>query len=326
MSSIEKGGTEPIDWPSRLQQLAVMIDAGLPIDQALSALLRSQQNPAQKRSGKAVKIELNLRRCIALIGRGSSLAGALQECGVISKFDHAVLSIAEEAGRTADGLNHISEQKLRQAQNVASIKATLLLPQAVLMIGAFAAIFVRMALAEMTAIDAVLPVLYAVILFMLVTRLFIRLLALDTRVWLGVLWPAAWIKQRSTLYQKLVEQQFYRGLIWQLNAGVAADTALHNCELLLSSPQFRGSASGAANLAANGISIPKCLKMHGLVLSDRMRTALSIGNESGRYAQAIENELSIQAQTLKLSMQNFIRWLPRFYYLLVLVVISALLA
>jgi len=91
-----------IDWPMQLRQLAVMIDAGLPIDAALKSLV-----------GRSGKHSLKLKKAQRLVERGMSLPDALQRALLVKDFDHAMLRCADAAGRVSDGLNHISERRVR---------------------------------------------------------------------------------------------------------------------------------------------------------------------------------------------------------------------
>jgi len=111
-------------WTFQLRQLAVMIDAGIPLESALGSLeFRSKTN-----NGK-------LQRAIGLVKRGSTVPDAFVRSKLVGEFDYAMLLAADKAGRLQDGLNHISERRVKQLQRVDSLKASMVLPKAIIMIG-----------------------------------------------------------------------------------------------------------------------------------------------------------------------------------------------
>lgn len=297
-------------WPKRWQQLAVMIESGLPIDRALGALQSANEQPDKQ-----------LQRSIDLVKRGLGLAESFKRGGLINGFDYVLLKNAEDAGKVSAGLLHISEQRVSQLQRVNTLRALLLMPVGVLFIGAFAGVFVRILSGE-NWFSATTSVGAVVILVLFLTHLAFQALRMDSRVWLSYLWPVRFIRTHSERYQVLIEQLFYRSFIWQTESGIDAQEASKRCALLLKSKPFQDAAVFAAKAMRQGQSIPNSLNDHGLVLSKRMRQVLLIADQSGTYETAIKHELQLQYAELKRQLDATFKWIPRAYYVFILAIIG----
>lgn len=302
-----------LSWPLQLRQLAVMIDAGLPIDTSLKSI--------SERSGEA---SAKLSKAQRLVKRGVSLPDAFQRVALVNDFDYAMLTGAATAGRLADGLNHISESRVNQLQRAESFRASLILPRALIVVGGLAGIFIRTASGGQALVDAIAMVGLIMALFYLATVAAVAVVTVDTRVWFSWFWPYAIVRKRLEWYCLALEYFFYNNLIWQLSGGVAASNATRVCGLLLDSNAFRARVMAAADAMDRGESMPQALLNEGLVLTDRLRQVLLIANHSGTHEAAITHELSLQRIRLKQKTDNLFKWAPRVAYVIALVVVSKL--
>lgn len=300
-----------LSWPERYSQLAVMVDAGLSLEHALATINKGLKNA-----------DPQLDRALGLVKRGKSFSTAFKTSGILSNFDYALLRTAETAGRLGEGLKHISELRINHIQRVRSLKTGLMLPKMVLLIGGLAGIFVKMNTGGQSVLQAVLSVSLTLVFVFAISYVFERLLLCDIRHYLSLLWPINYFRKTNKRYHHLFEAVFFRALNWQLNSGIDARKALHNCQALLTSKPFKTQVADAAKAVEQGHSIPETLEMHNLVLSQRMRQVLLIAQQSGRYQQAIEHELTLQGGNIKQDVEALIKWAPRFYYLIVILVIS----
>ena len=300
-----------LTWPFQLRQLAVMIDAGISIDAALTSL--------ESRLGKGSE---KLQRASQLVKRGVSLPDAFRRSKIIGEFDHAMLMAADNAGCLPEGLNHISESRVSQLQRANSFKASLVFPKAMMLIGALAGIFVRTSSGQQSVAEATISVGLVFGCFYLVCLVSLYVVRADVRIWMSWLWPYPVIRKIYDWYCLALEYYFYNSLIWQVSAGVSASDATKNCSHLLLSKSFQHSVVLASEAMANGQSLNQALVNEGLVLTDRMRQVLLVADQSGLHEKAIKHELKLQRGSLKLKADNFFKWAPRAFYLLSLVFIS----
>jgi len=289
-----------------------MIDAGIPINKALRSIEKAFQKKEREK----------LLYAIALVERGVSLPDSLIRSKLIDSFDHAMLITADEAGRVSDGLNHLSELRLKQLQRADSLNASLVLPKAIVLIGAFAGIFVRTAAGGESVSEAVFSVTLIAATFYFICYLFLVITRADTRIWMSWFWPNPVIFRQNKWCALALEYMFYNSLVWQISAGVAYSMAVERCSSLLRSPRFNASVKKASKEMAAGSSLTQSLLKHGLVNSNRMRQVLLVADQSGKHEAAIKHELRLQAGQLSLKAKNFFKWMPRVFYVLALVFVS----
>ncbi len=304
-----------LDWPFQLRQLAVMVAAGISIDASLASLASQPNINASK-----------LQKALRLVKRGFSLPDAFRRAALITDFDYEMLRCANEAGRLADGLNHISERRVSQLQRSESLKASLILPKALVAMGVFGGFFVRTASGSQSITEMIVSIGTVVVWFYLVVYIAMVVIRADPRIWMSWLWPYSWLHRNSEWYRLALEYLFYKSLLWQVSAGVSASIATKNCHKLLSSVHFQSCVVAASESMSRGESMPSALINGGLVLTSRMRQVLLIADQSGKHETAIKHELAIQEATLKQKSDDLFRWLPRVFYVIALVAVSKLIA
>lgn len=302
-------------WPFLLRQLSLMIESGLPIERAINSLISS--------SGK---LKHKLSKASRLINKGLSLPKAFYQTGLIKNFDYAMLSSADTSGRLHEGLLHISERRVNQLQRVDALRSALVLPKALVILGAVAALFVRTATGQQSMTESIISVSIIVTLFYALVMIGISLVRLDTRVWMSCFWPYPWVRQSISWYRLSLEYLLYNSLMWQISSGVSASQAAKNCSQILDSGKFQRRMLSAAKSMDNGERMTQALTEQGLVLTERMRQVVLIADQSGTHEQAIKHELAIQRSALKLKADNFFKWAPRVAYLIALIFVSKLLA
>ncbi len=302
-------------WPRYWQQLSVMIGAGLTIEVALKSL----QSSVEKNN----KYDLvAFKRIIGLVSRGQSLSTAFMKANCISPSDFTLLQIAEKSGKLSAGLTLIADRRIDWLMKVDTLKANLLLPKGLLLVGALAGMFVRMASAGEPFSEALYSVLSTLIVAWLFISLTVWLIKCDGLTWLSLGWRLPFLKERWLVYQLLFEQAFYRLLIWQINAGIAPDKALETSKDLLHASDYKRKVTLASGDASKGEAMDLLLNKNGLVLSASLKQVLRTSIQIGSWDKAIDHHLKLQRQVLLLKSDDFFKWLPRFYYFLTLLVIS----
>ena len=300
-------------WPRYWQQLSVMINAGLTIERALTTLADSTKDKQSQET---------LKRIIGLVKRGQTLSTALKQTNSIVDADFTVLSIAEKSGKLPKGLDAIARRRSDWLLKVDNLKANLLLPKGILLVGALAGLFVRIASAGQTfsmAFTAVASVLVVAWLFIMLT---VWLVKCDSLAWLSLGWRVPVLRRRWITYQLAFEEAFYRLLCCQIESGIAPDNALKASKSLLSAKSYQSNVTSAAHRVSVGESIDDVLIATNLVLSRPLKRVLLTSVQIGSWDKAINHHLDVQRKVLALTADDFFKWLPRLYYFISLLAIS----
>lgn len=306
-------------WPQQFMQLSSMLDAGLSVEHALKTL---HESPSIKRKkNKESREQQNLKKVTQQVSRGSTLSTALKANKVIDKFDAALLENAETAGRIPQGLDHISTLKLGRQKMISSLSSLALFPKAMLIIGAFAGIFVRIARQGQAPTQAVIDVSIVLVLTVLAIKMLIFLLTINARIPLSFAWNLRFIKKHSKAFQQHFEQRFYHSFFWQIASGIDSATAIKNNALLLNNKTYQKTIKLASNQASRGIALPNILEQNGLLLSPRLQQTLSLADTAGTAEKAISHELKLIKQEIKQRNENLISWWPKALYVSVLAII-----
>ena len=292
-----------------------MIGAGLTIESSLITLSDSISTK-DKRTKEAFK------RIIGLVRRGQSLSLALKQNNCIVDADFTLLNIAEKSGKLPKGLDAIARRRSEWLLKVSNLKANLLLPKGILLVGALAGLFVRIASAGQTFSDAFTAVASVLVFAWLFIMLTVWLIERDSLVWLSLGWRISLLRRRWLIYQLGFEEAFYRLLSWQIESGIAPDEALKASKTLLSAKNYQSCVTSAARRASTGESIDNVLIQSDLTLSQPLKRVLLASVQVGSWDKAVIHHLNVQKKALALKADDFFKWLPRFYYLITLLAIS----
>ena len=284
-----------------------MIDAGIQASTAVKTI-----NKVKHRDNQA------LARMASMLERGASLSSAFERTGLLSKFELAMVVSAEKAGRVAQGLAHISQERKQSIEQANTLASAFFLPKAILLIGAVAAIFIRIFQSKQDAFTAIIEVSLLFIVALFLIRLFLYLWSRDVGIYLSLAWPLEFIRRRSGWFQSQFEYKFYRSLNWQLQSGVAADQAVNRCSTMLTNLGYKKSLAHAVNDLKSGQSIPDSLANQNLALSSRMKQILVVANQTGTFERSIDAELKLLKARIDLRIEQQIKWLPKVLYVLVL--------
>ena len=296
-------------------QLSSMLDAGLSVEHALKTLYESPKKNHENQD------QQSLKKIILNVSKGSTLSRALEAHQVIDRFDATLLENAETAGRLPQGLDHISKLKLGRLKMVRSLSGLALLPKAILIIGALAGIFVRIAQQGQTPTQAIMDVSIVLVVSMIAIKIVISLLTVNARIPLSLAWNIPLLKKHSNSFQQQFEQHFYHSLVWQITSGIDSAHAIQNNALLLNNKVFQKSVKQASQHASKGSDLPNVLEQNGLILSKRMRQALLLADTAGTIEKSIGHELkNIQLQ-IKQHNENLVTWWPKILYVCVLIII-----
>lgn len=296
-------------------QLSSMLDAGLSVEHALKTLFES---PKKNRESKD---QQSLKKIIHKVSKGSTLSTALKANQVIDRFDATLLQNAETAGRLPQGLDHISKLKLNRQKMIRSLSGLALLPKAMLIIGALAGIFVRIAQQGQNPTQAIIDVSIVLMVSVIMITIVISLLTINARIPLSFIWNFPLLKKHSKAFQQQFEQHFYHSLLWQITSGIDSAHAIQNNALLLNNNAFQKSTKQASQHASKGTDLPNALEQNGLILSKRMRQALFLADTAGTIEKSVGHELKNIQQQIKQHNENLVSWWPKILYVSVLIII-----
>ena len=261
-------------WPQQFMQLSSMLEAGLSVEHALKTLAKNISKHPKRDQQKLQKI-------IYGISKGSTFSSALITHNVLDKFDSTLLKNAEIAGRLPQGLEHISKLKLGRQKMVKSMSGLALLPKAMLLIGALAGFFVRIAQQGQAPLQAIIDVSIVFLLTVVAIKILIFMLTINARIPLSLAWNMPFIKTHSNAFQQHFEQRFYHSLTWHLTSGIDSANAIKNNALLLSNKTYQKNVKQASQQASTGTSLPDTIIDNGLALSKRMQQTLSLADTAG---------------------------------------------
>lgn len=108
------------------KQLAIMINAGVPILQALEILFKGQQNPALKKAVKVVASD---------VGEGKTIAEALSKQKIFSKLYCNLVKAGEVGGILDEILQKLADHLDRTEKVKAQVKSAMTYPAIVLVVG-----------------------------------------------------------------------------------------------------------------------------------------------------------------------------------------------
>jgi type II secretory pathway component PulF len=288
-----------------LAELGTLLDAGIPADRALASLHQSHQlawlNSASQR-----------------LARGEKLSRVLMAEQAINGFDARVLEIAEQTGLLGRGCLFIAERQQARVIRVSALAAALWMPNAVLLLGLIAALFIKITADGMLFVQALLATIPIAAMTFIAGRILLWILLRDPRVWVSLVWRIQWLRQRSRRFAVVFETEFYSALNWLLNAGIPMESAITTMANLLDSSEYQQSVTKAASLLSQGESLTTALLRHGLAPSPEMRHVLASADLAGTHSSSLEKLISIKQQQRQQMIDDENAWIPRFYYTLVL--------
>jgi len=264
-------------------------------------------------------LDLSLQPVITQLKRGVTLSRALAHSKIITAYETTLLEVAEYSGKLSDALNTIAELHENRQLRISKLKTQLSLPIFVVLVGVIAGVMLNI-----TQGNSVLTSLFdhgvLLIIVFVVTKCLISLLKSDIFSLLSKGWNLG-LQKSTTFFQRYFEFYFYTLLIWQVSAGVDYQLALRKNARILSAKDYQIKLRNAQSQVQQGEDIAKTLQENGLILSSDLGQAIRTGQHSGSFEQAIEHHLAQQEIVIERTTNMFFEWLPRFYYLLVLILV-----
>ena len=240
---------------------------------------------------------------------------------LVNRFDYQLIGTAEQTGYLGKACIHIAEQMRLQYHRVSALRAAFWFPNAILVIGLLAALFIEIAADGLTpsaALGATLPIF---LFTLLGARLFLYALSLDSRIWLSLFWPFTFVRH-SNRFILPYERLFLTHTNWLFDAGLNHEHALRKCEHLINASSYSASIKKAANRVGKGESLSSVLSQTGLVLSAESKQTILHADATGTHSPSIEKHLKLLDSKHLQLIENENAWLPRIYYVIVLLAVA----
>jgi len=290
-----------------LYDLARLIEADIAPIAAVERLLGDPHEDKDRAALQALAADLK---------RGCSLARALGSAGAAGRLECAVVDVGAQAGKLALALRFVADRFETRVRRAASLRVRLWLPNFVLFV-ALAVGVVRAVTAGAAPAAALFKAVLVGLAVIVLTRILLAALKLDANVWLTFGWRLG-LHRRSALFREYFEQVFYTLVAWQAAAGIDPVTAAKALRGLLDAPDYVRAVDRYRRSVTDGRAFSRALEDAGLLVPGELRQVIVSGEASGRLAGSLEHYLGLQQARLERVTDTVFTWLPRFYYLCVL--------
>jgi type II secretory pathway component PulF len=292
-----------------LRNFATLLDAGVTPVEAVKSLQEKHDTQST---------QLNVI-CQGL-GQGESIAHVLEKSKLLEPHTIALIKIAEQAGKITLSLKFIAQQVEKHQSRMQQLKHKLWLPWVLLIIAVFASVLLQ-ALSNSFTLADLSSSLFPLLFVAFATWLFFLFLQTSPLYWLSLLWGSALIKSIRYL-RWLFEYNWFTQLLWQTETGINYESAIKNSAGLLNSPRYQRDIRHCQQLLKQGNSLSSALEQSHLLISIRSKQILQSAEYAGRLESGIKHQLALREASLEQATSFIFEWLPRIYYLLIIVIIG----
>lgn len=290
-----------------LFDLAQLLEAGIAPAEAITRLQRGRTEDDH--------LLTQLRHDLQ---RGHALASALHLSGFATRLETEILKTAEVAGKLSEALRLVAANFEERRARTQSLRMRLWLPNFVL--------FAALAIQVVRATTAGLPLSTALITPGITalaiagaSQLLLACVARDASSWLSFGWRLG-LHKSSDLFRQFFEQTFYTLLAWQTDSGLDYEAGAKTLASLVDCPSYRRAVSRYRQCITQGDAVTNALSRATLLVPGELQQVMKVGEQSGRLAPALQHYLHLQGEHLERVTANIYTWLPRIYYIVVLVI------
>ncbi len=264
---------------------------------------------------------------IRKLSGGHKLATALAKSGLVSPFEQEIISVAEFAGRTPQGLRGIANSYDKRRQRVGRLRAKIYLPFAILFIGIIVSSILTLAKNPDASVLMVLAqAAFKLTLAIIITKSILNLLKKDVSGFLNSSFLSnAKVVHSSEFYKHLFEQTVFGALLWNIKSGIDFKSGFSRVSKLLTSKPLKNKLLSISRCCGEGVSVLESINKAQLPITAEFRQVLTTAEASGRWEHSVETYLQQQMRLLDDQIDHAFEWAPRVYYaLIVLIVISVI--
>lgn len=292
--------------PEQFRHLSVLTDAGFDAINAVTTI------NAESGTQSLVSVIIDLKK-------GAALSAALTKAKLITVYEKIILEVAENSGKTSVALNFIATSHELKQQRIKRFKAQLWLPVAVVVIAFLVGTVLSIAKGS-SFLASIFSNSFSLAIVWVSTLALLALLRIDILYWLSLGWRLG-LQKSVGLYQHYFEYYFYTLLLWQVEAGVDYHTALGKNSKLLNARPYQIKIRNSQKLVESGKSIIHALNQNQLIFSHDFRHILSTGEQSGTLERSMNKVLDIRKTQIELTSDTVYVWLPRLYYVVIVLAI-----
>ena len=294
--------------------LARGLDAGLAADRVVLAVSDLGNKQLQQR----------LLQASNAIGKGQLFTVALNNHGLLTSFDNALLSVGEEAGALGSMHNLLSRRYENKYTRRSKIKSRMMMPLFVMVTGLFVMPLPALIAKSITAGQYFFQTIGLLIALLLLWRIFLGAF----RCYENQGWPGFIIHPLTTipLFRKWLltsaRAVVLENLAVLMEAGITAQQALKICEKDADNEFSRQLISQAARRLSAGDQLAESLANANLLDPQEGFAIVSTGEAAGKLTEMLKH-YALRCQVMMDRVWDQIsEWTPRVVYAVVVVFIA----
>ncbi len=258
---------------------------------------------------------------ISKISSGSTLANALGDCGIVNRYEQEIIAVAEFSGRTEQALSWLAKNYEKRLRRVSQLRYKLMLPLAVLLIGIIAfSILTIVKNPEVTVLSVLSQAGIILVIVFVITKVMLYLFQKDIFNFIA----NSSLLSHINLYKRLFEQVFFTALLWNSKSGIDFKTGFLRISKLVQSKSLKKRLVMTSTYCGQGLSVTKSIQKAELPVTIEFIQVLNIAEASGRWDETVEHYLNQQQAKLDMNIDSVVEWLPRIYYLFIVVFVGSI--
>ncbi len=294
--------------------LARGFDAGMAADRVVSSVSDIGNKQLQQR----------LLQASNSIRKGQSFTIALNNNGLLTDFDNTLLSVGEQVGILGSMHNLLSRRYENQYTRRSKIKARMMMPLSVAVLGLFVMPLPALFSQTITVVHYFLQSIGLLILFMVLWHICRNAF----RCYENQGWPRRIIHLLTIipLFRKWLSTSaravILENLAVLMEAGISTQYALEICEKGTGNEFSRKSIAQARSSIDNGMQLAESLANANLLDAQEGFAIVSSGEAAGKLAEMLKHyALSCQVKMDRV-WDQISEWMPRIVYAIVVVFIA----
>ncbi len=267
-----------------------------------------------------------LKPVLSHLQSGRALSSSLGKTDLFNRFDLAFLSIYENAGLIIEGLRDIQRRLEKRYKIIHKLKTKLYLATGILVVAILASTGIIVARVSPEAGLLHIAQNTGLLLIILWLINFISIQVKDsTEIAFKLYWRYKNVRDIN-LIRNIVEIQWYKCLINQMKSGIDIRQSIHRQRNLCDVSSYLDAIDQCEKQIASGTALTPALVSSGLVFSTLLRQNLMVAEQSGSLDTGLEHHLMLVESELEGLLDAYVTWIPRFYYMFMVLLGSSLIS
>lgn len=298
------------------RNLALMLDAGIPLTRSLTTLSQQTNNTSLRKALQGVEESVR---------QGDPFSKALKEYPrIFGDFYASMVAVAENSGTLSDALRLLSDQFKKEHDLRSHIKGALMYPAviitAMLIIGVLMMILVvptfeqvfkdvhvelppttRFIFATATILSSYW---WAALIILPIFFFFLRYAFKSPAGKRGFDWFMLYAPMLGKLSKEVYTAQFARTLASLIKGGVSIVDALHITSDTLGNHYYKDSLADCQKTVVKGDSLHEALERYTFLYPPILVQMISVGEETGKLSEMLERLASFYEEEVATATQN----------------------